>query len=167
MLNVSWCPCHFITLTYSKGLITLCVVSLAFFLYKTRVKTQVKTRKKREKNARKTREFFSILHYTWGRNTSQLCFSRVFLVFFLFHAHKPYQNAKQKHSVIWVNCHNSGFIDLVLRTLHRGCPYIKFLYLKLTTSSLLSMPAGSEMAVVPHQGSFKAGPKSVHCCERY
>ena len=92
-----------------KGLITLCVVSLAFLFHLTffilprvfprvfpRVldtnmlvsKTRVKTREKREKNARKiknaspTRDNVSILHYALGKNASQLRFSRVFLAFY-------------------------------------------------------------------------------------
>ena len=41
---------------------------------------------------RKTREYFSILHYALVKNASQL-YSRVF-------THKPYQNANPTHSVI-------------------------------------------------------------------
>ena len=85
----------------TKGLITLCVDSLAFlyFLRFSRVfsrvfdtnmlvsKTREKTREKREKNARKiknaspTRDNVSILHYALGKNASQLRFGRVLVAF--------------------------------------------------------------------------------------
>ena len=95
----------------TKGLITLCVESLAFLFFSrlSRVfthvfdtnmlvsKMRVKTREKREKNARKIknaspkRDNVSILHYALGK-TRVSC---VFLAFFsrftrvFVHKHKP------------------------------------------------------------------------------
>ena len=92
----------------SKGLITLCVVPVAFSFYLAffilprvfgrvfgRVldtnmlvsKTRVKTREKCKKNARKiqntslTRENVSILHYALCKNASQSRFARILLAF--------------------------------------------------------------------------------------
>ena len=48
-------------------------------------------------NARKTKEFFSILNFALGKNVSLLCFSPIFACGF---AHKSYQKATLTHSVI-------------------------------------------------------------------
>ena len=92
----------------NKGLITLCVVSLAFLFHlaffilprilprvfprvldtnmlvsKMRVETQENGKKNARKiqNASPTRENVSILHYALGKNTSQFCFGRVLVAF--------------------------------------------------------------------------------------
>ena len=105
----------------SKGLITLCVVSLAFlfhlaFFLLSRVFPRVfprvsdtnmpKRERKREKNARKfknaspTRDNVSILHYALGKNASQLRFGRVLVAFWSRFGHKHCQNTNPTHSVI-------------------------------------------------------------------
>ena len=69
-----------------KGLITLCIVPLAFWIFHaffSREKTQEKCKKntRKIKNASPTREKVSILHYALCKNVSQLCFARVLLAF--------------------------------------------------------------------------------------
>ena len=90
----------------SKGLITLCIVSLAFWIFLAFLLAFLIPTcwcPKRKKNARKipkaspTRENISILHYSLGKNVSQLRFFPFAHVF----AHKPCQNANPMHSVIW------------------------------------------------------------------
>ena len=88
------CKCLGGKCTGGKGLITLCVVSLAVLIFlaffshfSSRFEYRVKTRGKREETTRKietaspTRKIFSILHFALGKNGSLLHFSRVFLAF--------------------------------------------------------------------------------------
>ena len=63
-----------------KGLITLCVVSLAFLIF-----FFLRIQNASENQSENTRTF-SILHHALGKNASQLRFLHVF-------PHKPYQNA--------------------------------------------------------------------------
>ena len=87
----------------NKGLITLCVVSLAFLFHlpffilprvfprvlhtnmlvsKMREKTQEKREKTQKKNKNSpTRDNVSILHYALGKNVSQLRFGRILVAF--------------------------------------------------------------------------------------
>ena len=101
---------YFWMAVFLKGLITLCVVPLAFFIFTRFSRVSLKTREKRVKNVRKiknaspTRENVSILHFAFGKNASKLRFSRVFLAFFSRFTRVLFAflftNANQKHSVI-------------------------------------------------------------------
>ena len=105
---------HIFQVIITKGLITLCIVSVAFLIFlaffspfsshfgyqhvgiKNASESMRKTRKKIN-NVSPTRKIFSILHYALGKNGSLLRFFCILLRF----DNKPYQNATPTCSVVW------------------------------------------------------------------
>ena len=82
-----------------KGLITLCFVSLAFWIFQVFTcvfYTNILVSKNASENARKTQENLSILHYALGKNAS------LFLAFLLAFSLTNLTKTTPTHSVIWV-----------------------------------------------------------------
>ena len=78
------------------------VYDTKMLVFKTRMKTQEKCKKNMRKSKTRAQREKMFLYYTmrWAKNSSQL------LAFSLRFAHKPYQNANPKHSVLWALVEN-------------------------------------------------------------